>query len=234
MFSRVLPFGSILFLLLILGPSSGTAQTDGADQEVRPRGRVAFNLLAGRPVGEFANAAAIGLGWDIEGSLFWKGSDRIALRAALGGVIYGWEREKTGTGMRRTTTNDLTLLQVGPEYSWPLGNFRPFVHASVGITSFVTTENEKDSWWRDGTETQILGDYTGSMAVGAGLDVKVREGSNPVLLTLGGDYHRNGSARYLTEGAAVHNPDGSLTMHPSVTQANLVTFRIGAAFMFDG
>ena len=34
--------------------------------------------------------------------------------------------------------------------------------------------------------------------------------------------------------AAVHDPGGVSTMHPTVSGANLVTFRIGAAFMFFG
>lgn len=232
--SRTLVLGAVVFVSLLSGHSRGVAQSDGEEESIRPWGRVAFNLLAGRPVGEFANSVDLGLGWDLAGSVFWGGSDRIALRATLGGVIYGWERENPGSGIRRTTTNEISHFRLGPEYSWALGNFRPFMHASVGLVSFVTTEKERESWWREGTETQIIGDYAGSLGVGAGLDVEVRGGHSPIFLTIGGEYHRNGSTRYLTEGAGVRNPDGTLTLHPTISQANLVTFRIGAAFLFFG
>jgi len=230
-------FRAILLCLLVL-PSGATAQSD---DDVRAYGRGALSLLAGHAVGEFAEHVGFGVGFDLAGSVFLGGSGRIALRAAVGGVTYGRERgaECGGRGgpcsePRRTTINDISFLEVGPEYSWPLGDLRPFVYGTVGLASFVTTVKEKNHWWEGGDETQILGDYAGSLGVGAGLDVKVRGGRSPILLTVGGQYHRNGSARYLTKGAVVDSADGSLTFLPNVSQSNLVTFRIGVAFMFTG
>jgi hypothetical protein len=48
-----------------------------------------------------------------------------------------------------------------------------------------------------------------------------------VLLDLGVKYHGNGEVEYLKKGDIVDNPDGTITITPTRSQANLLTFQIG-------
>jgi hypothetical protein len=42
-------------------------------------------------------------------------------------------------------------------------------------------------------------------------------------------YHGNGEVEYLTEGGIIDHPDGSITLNPIRSQANLLTFTIGGS-----
>jgi hypothetical protein len=53
-------------------------------------------------------------------------------------------------------------------------------------------------------------------------------------MDVGAEYNRNGVADYLAEGDIVDNPDGSLTLYPSRTEANYVTMRLGLSIPFGG
>jgi hypothetical protein len=48
-----------------------------------------------------------------------------------------------------------------------------------------------------------------------------------VALDLSAQWTLNGEVDYLTEGDIVENRDGSITMFPVRSEANLMTFRIG-------
>ncbi len=63
---------------------------------------------------------------------------------------------------------------------------------------------------------------------GAGLELRVSNGRNPVWLDFGADYHHNGVANYLREGDIVDQPDGSIVIFPNRGEANLWSFRLGA------
>ena len=54
-------------------------------------------------------------------------------------------------------------------------------------------------------------------------------GHRPVYLDLGVEQHHNGIANYLTRGDIVDHPDGSVTIYPNRSEANLMTFRLGVS-----
>ena len=67
--------------------------------------------------------------------------------------------------------------------------------------------------------------------VGGGLRFRLG-GPRSILLDLGAEYHRNGVAEYLREGDIVDNPDGTITILPNRSEANVVTLRIGVSMGF--
>ncbi len=69
---------------------------------------------------------------------------------------------------------------------------------------------------------------------GAGLELRVSNGRNPVWLDLGADYHHNGVATYLREGDIVDQPGGGILIFPQRTQANLWSFRLGVSVGLGG
>ena len=53
--------------------------------------------------------------------------------------------------------------------------------------------------------------------------------SRKVSLDMSAQWTFNGDVEYLTEGDIVDNWDGSITMYPIRSEANLMTFRFGVA-----
>ena len=48
-----------------------------------------------------------------------------------------------------------------------------------------------------------------------------------LFIDLGVVRHDNGRVSYLTEGDIVDNPDGSVTMYPKLSEADLLSFQFG-------
>ena len=46
-------------------------------------------------------------------------------------------------------------------------------------------------------------------------------------IDLGVTRHDNGTVSYLTKGDIVDNPDGSITMNPNLSEADLLSFNVG-------
>ncbi|HSG46894.1 MAG TPA: hypothetical protein VLA43_03665, partial [Longimicrobiales bacterium] len=63
--------------------------------------------------------------------------------------------------------------------------------------------------------------------VGGGMRIQVKGGRKPVALDLGVERHQNGVADFLTKGDIQDHPDGSITLFPNRSEANMVTFRLG-------
>ena len=59
--------------------------------------------------------------------------------------------------------------------------------------------------------------------------MRVGGGHNPVYLDFGVERHDNGIANYLTEGDIVDHSDGSVTIYPNRSEADLLSFRFGVA-----
>ena len=59
--------------------------------------------------------------------------------------------------------------------------------------------------------------------------MRVSRGRVPIDLNLGARYHENGRVEYLTKGDIVDNPDGSVTMYPVLSEANLMSYHFGVS-----
>jgi hypothetical protein len=102
------------------------------------------------------------------------------------------------------------------------------VNASFGFSYFATTTSLKgQNNVEDFASTTNYSDGTFAWRGGAGLRVRVSNGRTPVSLDLGVERHQNGVAEFLTKGDIVDHPDGSITILPNRSEANLMTVRMG-------
>ncbi|MGD2120631.1 MAG: hypothetical protein PVJ76_02755 [Gemmatimonadota bacterium] len=225
-------------VLLLFALSCHTANLAAQDDWFpRPKATVGMNFILGDPVGEFDHFVGTGVGGDFFGRLPLDPMGFLSLRGDLGFLIYGYESQRVcfeGVGCRvqarLRTTNNIFFGGLGPELAIPLRNARPYVHAFLGFSYFNTTSSLDDLWGGDSDfNTENFGDGTMSWGVGGGLELNVHRGRTPVDLNFGFRYHENGRMEYLTKGDIVDNPDGSITLYPVVSEANLMAYHFGVS-----
>lgn len=223
-------------LALALLPTPADAQ----EPVVKPVRAVAgAGLIIAQPVGELDDF--IGAGFGFGGHFTWKLDARgvLGLRADGGFVIYGHETDRvclsTTVGCRievdLTTTNEIAFFSVGPQLALPSGPVQPYVNASVGVSYFATRSSVDGvgSDDRDIASTTNFDDTAFAWQAGTGLRVPLGLGRVPVFLDFGARYNTNGRVDYLREGDITDHADGSITLHPQRSEANLVTYVIGAS-----
>ncbi len=225
---------TLIFLALLGSAPALSAQDDWFEP---PRANVGLNLIVSDPVGEFDRFVGTGVGGDFFGRIPLDPMGVLSLRGDLGFLIYGHESQRVcfeGIGCRvqarLTTTNNIFFGGLGPELGIPLRNARPYVHAFLGFSYFNTTSSLNETWGGDSDfHTENFGDGTMSWGVGGGLELNVHRGRTPVDLNFGFRYHENGRMEYLTEGDIVDNPDGSITLYPVRSEANLMAYHFGVS-----
>ncbi|MCJ7626837.1 MAG: hypothetical protein MUO50_00470, partial [Longimicrobiales bacterium] len=200
-----------------------------------PKAHVGMNLIVGDPVGEFEQFVGASLGADFFGRLPMDPRGVLSLRADMGFLIYGHESQRVciqGIGCRiqarLQTDNGIFFGGIGPELAIPSRYFRPYVHAFMGFAYFNTSSSLEDLWGEeDMFQTENFGDGGFSWGLGGGLEWNVKRGRTPIDLNFGARYHHHGVMEYLTKGDIVDNPDGSITMYPVLSEANLMTYHLG-------
>ena len=200
-----------------------------------PRATLGINFLAAEPTGDFANYIDAGFGAEFMGRVPLDSRGLLSLRGDLGFLIYGHESKRVclaGVGCRvearLQTSNSIFSGGIGPELGLPLGWARPYVNAFVGFSYFATTSSLEDLWGgEDFLETQNFGDGTFSWGMGWGMEVDVSRGRLPVAINFGARYLENGLMEYLTEGDIVDHSDGSVSLYPNLSEANLISYRLG-------
>lgn len=204
---------------------------------------IGIALLAGNPVGEFGRNVDDGFGLNVEGRFPVVSTGAVSLRLDGGFLVYG--NESRGMcfpvpvgcriGVELNTTNSLAYLGLGPEVS-ALGPVSPYVNGSVGLSYFFTHSSLSGADdYESNFNTTNYSDLVTTLRFGGGVRFALgRTGGGPFLLDLGAQYHRNGVADYLREGDIVDHPDGSITLYPRRSEANLVTFNVGVSFAVGG
>lgn len=219
---------------LILFTSAASAQIR---RNPAPAGGVGISFLVAEPLGEFSDFVDAGYGAELSGRLALDPMGLVSLRGDLGFLIYGYESKRVcfdGVGCRvqarLETSNNIFYGGVGPELGLPLGWARPYLNASLGFGYFNTTSNLENLWGdEDLFDTENFGDGSFSWGVGWGLEMNVHRGRVPVGINLGARFHENGVMEYLTRGDIVDHPDGSITLYPIRSEANLISYRIGVS-----
>lgn len=228
-------------ILLAVAASAAEGQWNdddrGRDVVERPVVWVGGALLGADPQGEFGEVVSQGFGLSGHGSLPLAGDGALRLRAEGGFIIYGHERRGVcfpppvgcRIDLELTTSNSIFFLGIGPELALP-GRVEPYVNATGGFSYFATTSSLSGTHDSESfAETRNFSDFVGALAFGGGIRAGVSGGRTPVWLDLGVRYHRNGVAEYLREGDIVDEPDGSITIYPNRSQANLVTYSLGVS-----
>jgi opacity protein-like surface antigen len=207
------------------------------DAVVAPLFYVGIQGMYARPVGEFRDYVKHGGGLNVNFAWPVTRGGPFALRADGGFIVYGSETRRvcfsTTVGCRiqldLTTTNSIGYLNIGPQLMLPDGPVRPYVNAGIGGSYFGTSSSVDgvDGNDNDFANTTNFDDVTLAWTGGGGLLISLSRGNTPVLLDLGVKYHGNGEVEYLKKGDIVDNPDGTITITPTRSQANLLTFQIG-------
>jgi hypothetical protein len=213
----------VLTLLALTAPA---AAAQGL-REVRPSSWSTGNisLLIAEPVGQFADFVGVhpGLG----GSLTVGGP--LGLRLAGAVLVYGHEEEYLaypGSGGRIAldldTDNLIFTAGIGPQLTMGDGATRLYMYGTLGFSYFATVSSLGGGW----AETTQFDDWTVAREAGAGLQLRLAR-RRPVYLDLSARYLRNGRVRYLREGSIVERADGSYSIQPYESHANIVVFQIG-------
>ncbi len=220
----------IIGALVALTPAAGQAQ-------YRPHPSFAFGLngVLARPVGEFQDFVDWGGGLGMYGVLNFDRGRHFGLRFDGSVVFYGHERYTVplSNTIRRvwvdvSTDNFIVGFGVGPQFTFGRGPIRPYVFGTAGFSYFATVSTVSGTAdWDDGISSTNFDHFTGALTGGGGLVFQLSRGRRPVSIDMSVHSTYNGQAEYLTRGGIVENLDGSVTMFPIRSQANLLTFRTG-------
>lgn len=225
--------------LLPQGAAAQRNDTQFAGGPEALRGEVHFHAALAVPVGEFGNHVNLGGGGGIGGLLFLDERGYAAMRVDGSFVVYGHESYRTSLSptipfvdVDVSTTNSIFALGLGPQVYLGSGPLRPYFYGTVGFSYFVTeTSVSDDDYDEPFASTTNFDDFSLALAAGGGLSVSVRGGENPISLDLAAHYQHNGLTEYLTDGAQnLHAlPRGGWRASPVVSDANLVTYRVGVS-----
>jgi len=222
-------------LCTVAGPVH--AQEDSPLKPIRGFGGGGITIAS--TVGDFSDY--VGTGWGL-GAHFILNLDRqgiLGLRTDVGFINYGNETKRVclsqTVGCRievdLSTSNNIFHGSIGPQLTLPAGPVLPYANASVGFGYFATTSNVSGvNDADDQFQTTNFDDVTFSWQFGTGIRVPVHYGRTPIHLDFGGRYNANGQVEYLTKGGITDHPDGSITLNPILSEANLWTFLLGASF----
>jgi opacity protein-like surface antigen len=223
--------------LLFLVATAGSAQWRGGLREVgRSRGghggswgSLELAGVKGSPVGQFHDLVNDVAGANAKLSLNFNRRGTVALRIDGSYLLYGSEDRPlplsspsgllTGT---MSTRFSIASLRAGPEFVGT-GRVRPYIFGTAGLSYFATQTSVGSIC----CGTTNYHDAVSSFAGGGGLLIDL---SRHMSLDLGGTFVKNGKVSYLREGDIISNPDGTYTLRPVRSEANLFLVQAGLSF----
>ena len=221
--------------------SASGVQAQELEEPSEPDVYLGLSFVAGNPQGDLEAFFDQGFGLELEGVWPMTEDRRLRLRTDLGVLVYGHERigmcHPVGCriGVDLTTTNNIFFAGVGPEYAFTTGAFEPYVFGTLGLSYFATISSlTGPDEYHDYFDTTNYDDTVMALRFGGGARLRVHAGRHPVSLDFGVERHQNGIANFLTEGDILDNPDGSITLFPNRSEANLMTFRFGVSVGLGG
>lgn len=227
---------ALTFLLLGFAVSQAEGQGRLQRQDTK-RSLVGINGVLARPVGEFQNFVEWGGGADLYGVVNLSRRGPLGIRIDGSFVIYGHEsmRRPLSTTIQRVmvdvdTDNLIGSLGIGPQLTLGHGPLRPYVYGTLGFSYFATVSSASGTADGDAFASSTnYDDVTAAVSAGGGLMLRLTNGGNPVSLDLSAQSVYHGETTYVREGGVLEAPDGSISVVPIRSQANLVTFRLGVA-----
>lgn len=225
-----------LAAVALLAVTAGGADAQRRDRD--PAGYAGVSLIGGSPLGAMGDLVDGAIGAEFYGAIPIDPTGHLRLRGDLGFLVYGHERMRlcyaVPVGCRiemdLNTTNSIFFGGLGPELVLARGDVEPYVNASFGFSYFSTMSSlSGESDYEDYFNTTNFSDAVFAWKAGAGVRVRVSGGRSPVSIDLGVERHENGVAEYLTKGDIEDHADGSITLYPNRTEANLMTFRLGVS-----
>ena len=227
--------------LLLMAQGLDAQELPRALESRAPVVYIDFAGLASNAVGEFGDLVGAGGGVNLSAKVFpLEDSRNFGLRADLGWVIYGSESVpscisdpcRVQTDIK--TSNNIFYFGLGPEVILIRGRFEPYVYGTLGTSVFNTGSTLQGEYF-EGAETHFntthLNDWTFAWRAGGGIRYGIWEDFS---LDFGVEHHGNGVVDYLTKGDVIDNPDGTVSINPRRSEANLLTFRLGVSLGLGG
>lgn len=224
------PTRAALLLVAALAIPSASAAQDGNSS--RFSGSLA--LLNTQPLGELATGPGIGVAasaaWAVHAARIFR------IRGEFRGALYDWENREVcfsrtvGCRVRLdlNTSYGVVYAGLGPEIALPLGFADLALAATGGWGAFLTSSSLQgvDEYDESIGNTTNYEDHAFAWSAGGELRVPI---THSVAVALGTHYQHNGRMSYLVQGGIVDNPDGSLTLFPITSDANLLAITLGVA-----
>jgi opacity protein-like surface antigen len=172
---------------------------------LRSAGTITF--IQSRPQGGLGQN--IPRGYGVDGAYLFRLDQRgaFSLRFGAGIVDYGHEAKHVPLSptigrvqVKLKTTNYLSQLTIGPQFTWPRGLIRPYVNAGIGAQVFFTESNVEDFSSDDSgnLSTTNQSDWTSAWTFGTGVYVPISTG---ISLDAGVQFVHGGRAQYLKPGS---------------------------------
>ena len=196
-------------------------------------------FLMSQPKGDLANNIDNGFGGDFYGLFRVDRDGVLSLRADLGGAQYGSETLPAPSvfggrvGFEVETSNSILWAAIGPQVMVPVGPVRPYGNVAVGVMDFTTSSSVRGTGDYQGetfASTENQSDNTRTWIFGGGLYIPLSGSLSLMSIDIGGRYFTGGEATYLRKGAIRDNPDGTITMFPSHSKTDQVTWHVGVSY----
>lgn len=201
-----------------------------------PKVHLGIGGTLARPVGDFQRFVDWGGGINLYSLVALDRERRWGLRVEGSLLVYGHESFDTplsptvGRVLVDVDTDNLIFgLGVGPQFTLDLGSVRPYVFGTAGFSYFATVSSAGDDYGGDFASSTNFDDATLALRGGLGMLVALSQGRHPLSLDFSVQSTLNGEAEYLRRGGVRDNADGSITVFPIRSEANLVSFRVGVA-----
>jgi len=137
--------------------------------------------------------------------------------------------------VQEKTSNNIFVASIGPQMTFPIGQVRPYVNAGVGLAYFYTQTalNTDDESYQIAQTTNYSDNsllYTG----GAGFNIPLSFAGDYVSMDVGARYNSVNSARYLTKGDIMDDPNSQygIIITPRQSAANFIAYHLGVSFRF--
>ena len=196
-------------------------------------------LLLSQPKGDLANNIDNGFGADFYGLFRLDRDGLLSLRADVGGAQYGSQTLPAAyafgprVGFDVETTNSIFWAGIGPQIMAPAGRVRPYGNVALGVMDFSTRSSVRGTGDYQGqtfASTENQSDDTRTWIFGGGLYIPLTGSMSLMSIDVGGRYFTGGEATYLREGAIRDNADGTITMFPSHSKTDQVTWHVGVSY----
>lgn len=229
--------GTVAFLSLLAMVASAPLAAQG--RGLGPvRGRLGIGADLALPVGQFHQYVDNGFGVRGFGLLALDPYGIFGLRLDGSYVVYGHQSRIVPLSptvplidVRVNTDNQIVFGSLGPQVTFPIGPVRPFLRGGVGVSYFVTTSSVKGtSNSTSFAQTTNFHDTRLALEGAGGVWIHLGGSRTPIDLSLEATYVHNGRTRYLRKESIVQQPDGSVTIYPVRSGANLVTLNLGVVF----
>jgi hypothetical protein len=227
---------AVLALMILLQRPLGAQLRDVTDEFTEPgpvRGGAGFHLDYASPQGPFA--VRIDRGFGVSGWI-GVGLDRESriLIGVEGGFMNYHTRSRApgptpGSGGEEHASNNIVTAGIPLRIEFTGGPVRPYTMGSVGGSYFTTFTITYDEEVEDDFAVRTLySDLTLNWTAGLGVVFQLREGRVPLYLDLGIRHVANGVVNYLDQ-RSLDGADGSGTIRPIRSEANLTLFKVGVA-----